>query len=106
MHVLFDFKMKYLQTLCIRFDNLVQMCEHFLHQSTFSMKINICGLINSIEFCRVHTTKKCSARLVFLGSEFAELFKNISLGSLWCEIHFVISYFFLCNLTGLELKRH
>ena len=74
MHVLFDFKMKYLQTLCIRFDNLVQRCEHFLHQSIFSMKINIGGLINSIEFCRVHTTKKCPTRLVFIGSELAEAF--------------------------------
>ena len=74
MHVLFDFKMKYLQKLCIRFDNLVQRCENFLYQSTFSMKINIGGLINSIKFHRVRIAKKCSARLVFFGSELAEPF--------------------------------
>ena len=50
-----DFKMKYLQ--CIQFDNLVQRFEHFSHQSTFSTKTNIGGLIDSVEFCEIRTTK-------------------------------------------------
>ena len=73
--------MKYLQTLCIRFDNFVQRYERFLHQSTFSMKINIGDLINSVEFCGVDTIKKCLVRPLFFRSKFAELFKNISVES-------------------------
>ena len=67
--------MKYLQTFCIRFDIFVQMCKYFLHQSTFSMNNNIGGLINSIEFYGVRTIEKCLARIVFVGSKFAEPFK-------------------------------
>ena len=34
-------KMKYLQTFCIRFDNLLRRCEHFSHQSTLSTNTNM-----------------------------------------------------------------
>ena len=38
------------------------------------MKVNISGLIDSIEFCGIHATKECSVRPIFLGSELAKAF--------------------------------
>ena len=67
--------MKCVQILCIQLDNLVRRCEHFSHQSIFGTKVNIGGLIDSIEFCGVRTTKECTVRLVFLESKLIESFE-------------------------------
>ena len=38
--------------------DLIILYEYFSHQSTFSTKVNIGGLIDYVEFCGIHTTKR------------------------------------------------